>query len=97
MRPRGQTPRMRASDAVAGGRVDPRRFNEAAGADPADADNDVASAIPKLIASMRPRGQTPRMPAPAARRPRRPTGASMRPRGQTPRMRGTAVLPATSP
>ena len=37
------------------------RFNEAAGADPADAWGTLASRLPLLEASMRPRGQTPRM------------------------------------
>ena len=36
-------------------------FNEAAGADPADARNARADAPAMLPASMRPRGQTPRM------------------------------------
>ena len=63
MRPRGQTPRMpvkiirkiKTSDC----------FNEAAGADPADASAKMKGNLDSMLlsASMRPRGQTPRMPA----------------------------------
>ena len=38
-----------------------RRFNEAAGADPADATYDMVANDWYRVASMRPRGQTPRM------------------------------------
>ena len=59
MRPRGQTPRMRCpADRSAGRR---RRFNEAAGADPADAALIARRRSRPCSASMRPRGQTPRM------------------------------------
>ena len=64
------------------------RFNEAAGADPADASAaEIVSSVHGAIASMRPRGQTPRMPAAARGPPADLDVASMRPRGQTPRMR----------
>ena len=44
-----------------------RRFNEAAGADPADAPTIDLGRELTLAASMRPRGQTPRMPSKARR------------------------------
>ena len=135
MRPRGQTPRMprstverpksRFNEAAGADPADARRqpgyaqlvearFNEAAGADPADARVRVTVKSPSMTgadpadahvrdrsqaASMRPRGQTPRMLT-CGRLPR-PRGrdamegvvaaASMRPRGQTPRMLRRAV------
>ena len=48
----------------------PGRFNEAAGADPADAAEQGLDLWPKQLASMRPRGQTPRMPCPLVERDR---------------------------
>ena len=59
MRPRGQTPRMLGFSAPwpAIG----LRFNEAAGADPADALAEAWLRDALNLASMRPRGQTPRM------------------------------------
>ena len=60
MRPRGQTPRMPRQSSRPVGRCS-RRFNEAAGADPADARPANAPAPRGWHASMRPRGQTPRM------------------------------------
>ncbi len=118
MRPRGRTPRMQGADrgpalAAAG------RFNEAAGAYPADACrwmggatpapatpsfNEAAGAYPAdapllagvgaghFLASMRPRGRTPRM-LPRPVRPSGPADASMRPRGRTPRMPRLRRLP----
>ena len=86
MRPRGQTPRMPSgmSGIPKLGRLG---FNEAAGADPADAIHRLGRLSADGRASMRPRGQTPRMPS--MRRVMSVIGlhASMRPRGQTPRMR----------
>ena len=60
-------------------------FNEAAGTDPADAARVRKRDFKLPSASMRPRGQTPRMRSVDGRR-ERPGSASMRPRGQTPRM-----------
>ena len=45
MRPRGQTPRMRVVLAVRRGTATSSRFNEAAGADPADADRSQLVAV----------------------------------------------------
>ena len=109
MRPRGQTPRMRRQHVLVG--LNPGRpaFNEAAGADPADAHrsvrerritlpfNEAAGADPAdarcgsrrcrpMLPSMRPRGQTPRMPVARVGLLTRANLPSMRPRGQTPRM-----------
>ena len=83
MRPRGQTPRMLVEGSTAPLRV--ACFNEAAGADPADASLSAVRVAVDRHASMRPRGQTPRMrdSAPLMSPAR---DASMRPRGQTPRM-----------
>ena len=84
MRPRGQTPRMPRRDAELD-RAGKSTFNEAAGADPADAR--VAPAGARLRQpSMRPRGQTPRMRAGWHVQGARLHSPSMRPRGQTPRM-----------
>ena len=59
MRPRGQTPRMRATGMLTNRSI--AGFNEAAGADPADANVNRCVHVLALSASMRPRGQTPRM------------------------------------
>ena len=59
MRPRGQTPRMREFGSPTS--LATRCFNEAAGADPADALQSKAGWPRRCPASMRPRGQTPRM------------------------------------
>ena len=84
MRPRGQTPRMRTGvGRRASGRT---RFNEAAGADPADARGPDDADERQAPASMRPRGQTPRMLEGRGAGLGDPPRASMRPRGQTPRM-----------
>ena len=84
MRPRGQTPRMPPSGLPS---PPPRAsFNEAAGADPADARFFPSDGTPTIAASMRPRGQTPRMPRPLGDPACLALMASMRPRGQTPRM-----------
>ena len=93
MRPRGQTPRMLGSED--GSDCLRISFNEAAGADPADAvDSDAGAAGDAVAASMRPRGQTPRMRVVAeARLGVVDAPASMRPRGQTPRMRGQYANP----
>ena len=63
------------------------RFNEAAGADPADAPNRLPRLRGRRRASMRPRGQTPRMRDGVHLVSPVLEPASMRPRGQTPRMR----------
>ena len=55
------------SSAVASG------FNEAAGADPADAHVKLSDDERAIVASMRPRGQTPRMPPDGWRELRRST------------------------
>ena len=86
MRPRGQTPRMPEGDRPTRTRS-PIRFNEAAGADPADANDTVGTWEPVRVASMRPRGQTPRMLQVDQAAEHDGRVASMRPRGQTPRMR----------
>ena len=83
MRPRGQTPRMPRVEGRK--RVKYLSFNEAAGADPADAEDMKVRFERPFTASMRPRGQTPRM-RPRAAHHGPPGTASMRPRGQTPRM-----------
>ena len=86
MRPRGQTPRMQASYIIT--LLRQGCFNEAAGADPADALEPGALVLADLLlASMRPRGQTPRMLPQLERALGGAVPASMRPRGQTPRMR----------
>ena len=85
MRPRGRTPRMPPQEPA--GRPDPQsRFNEAAGAYPADAGRTEFLLRAPRPASMRPRGRTPRMHDRRARRARPVPRASMRPRGRTPRM-----------
>ena len=60
MRPRGQTPRMHTG-LPTGSRPVSRLFNEAAGADPADAASASTVSVGETVSSMRPRGQTPRM------------------------------------
>ena len=69
-------------------RLEPGCFNEAAGADPADAGRLAVIQRHGPFASMRPRGQTPRMLSDRGSAHRAFIAASMRPRGQTPRMLG---------
>ena len=74
-----------------GGKVDAdaiaRRFNEAAGADPADAPCTVVLLGFRGKASMRPRGRPRGCLLEPVRGLSPRVRASMRPRGQTPRMR----------